>query len=333
MNVQIFVSHRIDLESVIVHNPIYHPILCGSCYAEKLLRTGFERDDTGDNISNRRMTFCEVTIQYWMWKNVQTDYYGLCHYRRYLAFKTPRAVKSNQYGHLMAAYPFRHTQKAYGLLNPDSMTKVIESCDILAAKPADVSKMKTPQGYKHTVKEHWAAHDNLFIKAELLDMLLDLIDEYAPQYSADAREYYSSDKIWGFNCYVMQKKAFCELCEFQFPILFELEKRLDMTGYTKTMRRSPGFASEILYGIFLYHHQKKQDYVIKTLPIVYFKETNANYSLPQIIWSVAKRDVPDFINWKLLPYGSRRRAFFKSALQTLRIIKPDSDNNEKELQK
>ncbi len=330
-DIKIFVSHRVDLDSAIVHNPVYHPILCGSCYMDKELKPGFERDDTGDNISNRRMTFCEVTIQYWAWKNVQADYYGLCHYRRYLAFKTPRVTQSNQYGHLMAEYPFPHTQKAYGLLDRAHMEQVIASCDILAAKPAQVAKIKTPKGYKHTVKEHWAAYDNQFIKAELLDMLLDLVDKHAPQYSASAREYYASDKIWGFNCYVMQKRPFEELCEFQFPILFELEKRLDMTGYTETMRRSPGFASEILYGIFLYHHQKQQDYTVKTLPLVYFKETRADYSLPQIAWSVAKRDVPEFINWKLLPYGSRRRAFLKNALQTLHIIKPDSSNNKKEL--
>lgn len=326
-DIKIFVSHRVDLNSATVANPVYHPVLCGSCYLkDKNVPTGFERDDSGDNISSRRMTFCETTIQYWAWKNVTADYYGLCHYRRYLAFRTPHFTTANAYGHLQAEYPFRHTQRAYGLLNVNHMQEVITSCDILAARPADVRKLPTPKGIKRTVKEHWAAHDNEFIKKELLDFLLVLIEKNAPKYKDAAIEYYNSRYVWGFNCYVMRKKAFEELCEFQFPILFELEKRLDTTGYTETMRRTPGFASEILYGIFIYYHQKAQDYTLKTVPLVYFKETNADYSLQTICLNAIKRDIPDFINWTLLPYGSQRRGWLKHVLQSLHIIK-NTDKN------
>ena len=33
-------------------------------------------DDTGDNISKLRMSFCAFTVQYWAWQNVDADYYG-----------------------------------------------------------------------------------------------------------------------------------------------------------------------------------------------------------------------------------------------------------------
>ena len=41
-------------------------------------------DDTGDNISDKNPMYCEVTAQYWAWKNLKdVEYIGLCHYRRY----------------------------------------------------------------------------------------------------------------------------------------------------------------------------------------------------------------------------------------------------------
>lgn len=84
-NIRIFVSHRIDIDSETVDTPVYFPVRCGAVF-DKDNNSGIQGDDTGDNISKLRMSFCEFTVQYWAWKNVDADYYGLCHYRRYLSF-------------------------------------------------------------------------------------------------------------------------------------------------------------------------------------------------------------------------------------------------------
>lgn len=63
---------------------IYLPIQVGREGKEDL---GFQGDNTGDNISAKNETFCELTGLYWAWKNLAADYIGLVHYRRYFAHK------------------------------------------------------------------------------------------------------------------------------------------------------------------------------------------------------------------------------------------------------
>ena len=60
---------------------LYLPVQVG---AEGKKDLGYTRDNTGDNISAKNPLFCELTGLYWAWKNLDADYIGLVHYRRYL---------------------------------------------------------------------------------------------------------------------------------------------------------------------------------------------------------------------------------------------------------
>ena len=70
---------------------VYAPIQVGGVHIP-----GMEnalRDDTGENISNKNKSYCELTALYWGWKNLQADYLGLVHYRRYFARRMPGGRK------------------------------------------------------------------------------------------------------------------------------------------------------------------------------------------------------------------------------------------------
>lgn len=59
---------------------VYMPLHVGAEGKEPL---GYTPDNTGDNISAKNSNYCELTGLYWAWKNLECQYIGLCHYRRY----------------------------------------------------------------------------------------------------------------------------------------------------------------------------------------------------------------------------------------------------------
>ena len=64
---------------------VYLPIHVGCEGKENL---GFQGDNSGENISTLNPYYCELTGLYWAWKNLECDYLGLVHYRRYFTKMT-----------------------------------------------------------------------------------------------------------------------------------------------------------------------------------------------------------------------------------------------------
>ena len=60
---------------------VYTPIQVGKSTTD--IDLGYIGDDTGDNISEKNPYYCELTAQYWAWKNLTCDFIGLEHYRRH----------------------------------------------------------------------------------------------------------------------------------------------------------------------------------------------------------------------------------------------------------
>jgi hypothetical protein len=312
-DIKIFVSHRIEFDSETIPNELYYNVRCGAVddQRENVVIPG---DDTGDNISGHRVSFGEFTVQYWAWKNVTADYYGLCHYRRYLAF-APGSWNVNHYNQIVDPFLDRFAAKRYGLLNASAMRQVIKSHDIIVNQNADVRLITVKDTPKNTVYEHWVDWDGIIIEKKTLTLLMTLIENLHSEYLPAAREYFAGYKFRGYNCYILRRDLFQRLCEFQFDILFELEKRLDTTGYNKDMKRTPAFVGEILYGIFIYHLQKKKKYRMRELPLVFFEQTGKTKS---VFHAAARRcllqskKIDLLLRNGLLPEGTNRREAVKT---------------------
>lgn len=314
-NIKIFVSHRIDVDSELIPNPLYVPVRCGAIFDNGQCKD-IQGDDTGDNISDKRLSFCEFTVQYWAWKNVKADYYGLCHYRRYLSF-SKRKFKTDEFNMVHEAALMPTSKKRYGLLNTSMMEQMISNYDIIVSEYADVRRIPTPKGKKETVNEMWKAYAGEFFEQSSLDLMFQLIDKMAPQYSVSAREYFAGNLHRGFNCYILKRELFDRLCEFQFPIMFEVERRLDTTGYTQTMLRTPAFIGEMLYGIFIYHVTTYEQWKVKEVQLVFFSDTdkvkNRMDLFKRYAWYCFDRSMR-YVFDPLMPKGTARREKLKDIL-------------------
>lgn len=308
--IQIYVSRRIDIDSVAIDNPFFVPVRCGAKFDKN--SSPYMGDNVGENISDKSMMYSEFTVQYWAWKNACADYIGLCHYRRYLSFVDYK-FKIGLHG--LVVWPILDNvgMRRFGLLNVGKMYKIITQYDIVhSAIP--VSVISTPKGNVNSVQELWEAHYDIVIPTGLINHLLKLIDHIAPEFSESAREYFAKDVHIGYNCYVMRREIFERLCAFQFPIMEELTKELNKVEACKRFIRAPAYAGEMLFGIFLYHVEKKEQRRSKIQQLVIFEETEMASGIVQHLLYYERFELDQIVRkasqW-FLPNGSSRREIAK----------------------
>ena len=279
-NIKIFVSNRIDMDSKSIDNPLFVPIRCGACFDNRV-NVEMQGDNTGDNISEKRESFCELTVQYWAWKNVQADYYGLCHYRRYLSFAKRDIYAQNQKIGCLDSLSKKNIE-FLNLFNEKLMRKEIESCDIITAYEHHLADDPKYVGQWDSIYDKWVDYGRKYLDKSSIDLMLRIIEEKYPDIYISALEYIKGKNFIGFNCFIMNKKAFFDFCEFEFDILFDIEKKIDCTNYSSTKNRTPGYLSEWLYSIWIYHQRKLGTYNIKEKQLVFFNDSSKGCTLEPV---------------------------------------------------
>lgn len=204
---------------------VYKPIHVGrsiSKYREEM--SSMIGDNTGDNISEKNPYYCELTAQYWAWKNLkEVDYVGLCHYRRYF-------------------------QTKINSINVDTILG--DRHDILLCKPILAKK---------TVLERLEVTVNLEDVYIFIKCLLKLY----PDYYKAAESYLTGIQIVPYNMFLMRKELFNDFAKWQFSILSEMENYLKPSGYTR-LKRVYGYISEVFLAIYSIKNnlRVKYDYLV-----------------------------------------------------------------------
>lgn len=301
-DIKIFVSHRIDLESVLLKEPIYYPVRCGAIFDEHK-NTEIPGDDTGINISSRRMSFCELTVQYWAWKNVKADYYGLCHYRRYLTFSEnhfPVGTEERNNGCATTDYLTEESIEKFGL-DEVSARKMIKKYDVIACSPIKAAKsnmqaMKDSPDY-HNMNDMYEA--------------INIIKEKYPDMMPIVKEYMSSHSIRLYNCFIMKKEIFFKYSEWLFSILFELENRIDMSKYGIQKFRTPGTIGERLFGIYCLYLSKQPNVRFKNQQLLFIEHPQ---KITELVPAWSKEQVTIVSNFNN-QYASIFSVFLTSLMQ------------------
>lgn len=233
MNITIFIAtHK---EAVLPNDSLYSPIHVGKAISTVSLP--YSGDNTGEHISEKNKTFCELTAVYHAWKNSTDDYIGLCHYRRYFALKKPLFSK----------------HKLDYVLNQSQAEELLQHTDIILPKKRNYY---IETGYSHFIHAH---------PKESLEKTEEIIARLYPEYSEAFHSVLNRKKSHRFNMFIMKKELMNHYCQWLFTILFTLEQELDISGYSPYNQRIFGFIAERLLDVYI----EKNNLSYKELPVIF----------------------------------------------------------------
>ena len=219
-------------EYPIPENALYIPVQAGTAIHPALPYTG---DNTGKNISGKNANFCELTALYWAWKNMDADYLGLCHYRRY--FAEPG---------------FTHRKK---ILSAETAERLLRKTSVILPVKRNYF---IETGYSQYVHAH---HEEDLVVTRAV--LLERFPEYVPAFDR------TLGRITGhrFNMFIMRRDLSDAYCEWLFGILFALEERLDISAYSDYDKRVFGFVGERLLDVWI----ETNNIMYRELPVVHLE--------------------------------------------------------------
>lgn len=223
--------------------PMYLPLHVGAADKEDI---GYTRDDAGKNISVMNMRLCELTGIYWAWKNLDADYIGLAHYRRY--FTTMPLLKrlgKNKFNCILTQKELEPILKEYDLILPKKREYGIESI------------------YSHHIHLPYTYEKDLLI-------LRDVIKEKEPDYLQAFDIVMNRNCAHMFNMFIMKRDIFDQYCAWVFPLLLETDRRVDVSGYTPMETRAVAYLGEFMLDIW----NEKQKISYKELSVMFMEKQN-----------------------------------------------------------
>ena len=210
---------------------LYQPICVG----------GFRQGDwltesEGQNIAHLNGKINECTALYWIWKNTDTPYVGLNHYRRYFY---NNALKS------MDNY-----------LNAGRIDEIMDQYDLILP---ETFPLETQTVYQQI---HSTINSELCEKA--YDLLRRKIHEHQPEYLEAFDSVMAGYNMFWCNIFVAKREVLNRYCEWLFSFLIPAAEEIDVTGYDSYSQRVMGFFAERMWTVWL----RKNKVKIKQLPFV-----------------------------------------------------------------
>ncbi|WP_044957294.1 DUF4422 domain-containing protein [Butyrivibrio sp. LC3010] len=229
-------------------DPVYLPVEVGAALRDSRIQ-GYTADDTGDNISVKNGSYCELTGLYWAWKNLDADYIGLVHYRRY--FGSPeRDYDYEPFDRVIGGEELRQILKDKAILIPGKRKYYIE-----------------------TIKSHYA-HTHYISQ---LDDTRRVIEKKYPGYLDSFDRVLNRVYGYMFNMMIMRRDLVDRYCSWMFSILPEVEELQKDNAYDAYQGRYIGRIGEILFNVWLDHELTEgtvSEDQITELPCVHIERIN-----------------------------------------------------------
>ena len=157
-------------------DPVYLPVQVGAAGKESI--PGYTRDDSGENISAKNPHYCELTGLYWAAHNIDSDYIGIVHYRRYFASR----------------------RKSRFAAKKDRVISHEELCSILAT-----TNVVLPKERHYFIETNYTQYIHAHHKRDLTATRA-IIARKCPEYLPAYDMYMSKTHGHHFNMFVMKKE-------------------------------------------------------------------------------------------------------------------------------
>ncbi len=238
-----------------VHTP-YLPIQVGKELSTAELP--MQGDNTGDNISRKNASYCELTGLYWAWKNLKDiDVIGLCHYRRFFDFHK-QSLKS-----LPCTNVHPKNSNEINLSIPESIIRYVKDGGIIVPRC---------NNYEYSL---FVDYCQCHISEDIKTLENIVKSTTAPRYTeAFDKVIHRGHKLIPFNMFIISWKEFDKYCNWIFPILENCEKHINTTFYKTYQKRVFGYMSERLLNVYIEAEKLKT----KKIPVLYFDENEPSYT-------------------------------------------------------
>ena len=210
------------------------------------LDLGYQKDNTGENISELNASYCELTGLYWAWKNLDEDFIGLSHYRRHFCIKKSKRDFENVLSY-KEIEPYLDSIRVFV---PQKRKYYIESL------------------YSHYAHTHYAEH---------LDVVREIIQKDYPSYLKSFDKIVKQTSGYMFNMMIMQRDLLDGYCTWLFDILFKAGKKINVGNENVFQGRFYGRISEIIFNVLLdeqIQSGKLKINEIKEIPCIHMEKIN-----------------------------------------------------------
>lgn len=206
------------------------PVEAGSALREEHLE-GYQRDNDGENISDRNQNYCELSVLYWGWKNSNADIKGLCHYRRFFHESGSVRIYGNDHVYGKDLVQIAPTER--------QIESMLENCDVILPIPY--------HPYPDTVGQDLLQY---VYPGDIRIMENVLANEYGKYYETYCA---IKDKCHIPYCNMMIARAsvYDAYCAWLFPLLMRVGDELDLTQYDAAHRRIYGYLAEVLLSVWV----------------------------------------------------------------------------------
>lgn len=219
-------------------------------------------DSENISISKKNKSYCELTGQYWVWKNLELqkdDLIGFCHYRRYFNFSPSEFNKPKWFKKKLKAEQLQLNYKEYLKYHENLIhffdTARFESIDVITPPKWPLTMSMKDHYIYHHLKEDW-------------DTMEDYLRKRYDQ--KKLHKVFNQKWLYSYNMFVLKEKIFTHYSNWLFDILFAIEDKIFLHTHPY-QKRVFGFLSERLFNIY-YSLYLENQYKTLELPVIYIND-------------------------------------------------------------